>query len=579
MFIFTTILNFAILIISSSFLCISVGQADCFIAFEDDVSSVELPRKFTYPFYYEPHELSLRAAEQLQRFIRQQDWNQDFLGDEPSTSGIMFGVLVVKDPQGKLGFLVAFSGKLADSNHHKPFVPPVFDILAQDGFFRQEEKKIEQLTAEIEARKNAPELRLKREDYQRHLDQSERELTEARAKIKEGKKARKLRRKEAEGKLGPQEYEQLEASLVKESKDDQFTYKRLAKHWKEVIEGSKSELDALLDAIQRLKEDRKNLSSQTQARMFDQYRFLNGKGSSRSLLSIFDDGEGWIPPAGAGECAAPKLLQYAYLHDLQPIAMAEFWWGRSPRSEVRKHQQFYPSCRGKCEPILGHMLQGLEVEPNEMLEGLKNDKELDIIYEDEYLLAVNKPAEFLSVPGKEIQDSVYTRVRERYPEADAPLVVHRLDMSTSGIMLVAKSKDVHKLIQQQFEQRTVKKRYVALLEGELTEKGGEINLPLRVDFHDRPRQLVCYDHGKPARTIWELVEVADGRSLVRFYPVTGRTHQLRVHAAHTSGLGIPIVGDDLYGNKDSRLHLHAEQLRFFHPILEKEMTLRAAVPF
>ena len=297
------------------------------------------------------------------------------------------------------------------------------------------------------------------------------------------------------------------------------------------------------------------------------------------MLSIFDHTESKIPPAGAGECAAPKLLQYAYLNKLKPIAMAEFWWGKSPSSEIRKHKQFYPSCRGKCEPILGHMLEGLDVEPNEMLSNLKDEKELDIIFEDEHLVAVNKPAEFLSVPGKEIEDSVYTRVKEKYPDADGPLVVHRLDMSTSGVMLLAKSKDVHKAIQHQFEQRTIKKRYVALLRGELTEKRGEINLPLRVDFHDRPRQLVCHEHGKPARTVWELVETIDGQSLVRFYPITGRTHQLRVHAAHADGLNTPILGDDLYGTKADRLHLHAEQLRFIHPISLEEVTLKVPAPF
>lgn len=554
-----------------------MSHADCFIAFERDVSSIELPSKFTYPFYYEPHELSLLAAEQLQRLIEQQEWNQGF--QEASSLGIMFGVLVVKDQQDRLGFLAAFSGKLADSNHHKPFVPPVYDILAQDGFFRQEEKKIEELTAEIEALENASELHLKKESHEQELEQSESELKAARVKIKQGKKARKERRKEAKERLTATALEQLEATLVMESQDDQFTYKRLAKQWKERVSKSKAELDVLVKRIQGIKDDRKSLSAETQARMFDEYKFLNGKGESRSLLSIFDEATSRIPPSGAGECAAPKLLQYAYLNHLEPVAMAEFWWGNSPRSEVRKHKQFYPSCSGKCEPILGHMLQGLEVEPNEMLEGLNQQKELDIIFIDEYLLAVNKPAEFLSVPGKEIEDSVYNRVKEKYPEADGPLVVHRLDMSTSGIMLMAKSKEIHKLIQHQFEQRTVKKRYVALLEGELKEQRGEINLPLRVDLDDRPRQLVCYDHGKPSRTIWELVEIVDGRSLVRFYPVTGRTHQLRVHAAHALGLNTPIVGDDLYGNKDSRLHLHADQLRFTHPIHEKEVTLKVPAPF
>ncbi len=558
-----------------------MGQVDCFIPFESDVTSIALPTQFTYPFYYEPHELSLLAAEQLQAFIQQQAWNRAFFQDtdEGTTSGIMFGVLVVKDQQDNLGFLAAFSGKLAGSNHHAPFVPPVYDILAEDGFFRQEEKKIEALTARIEALESAPDLQSKRAAYARQVEQCEAELQNARSKIKQGKRARKLQRQEADGQLTSIEYDRLEAALIKESKDDQFAYKRLTKQWKEVLDRSKADLDAHKKQIQDLKDKRKQLSAQTQAKMFEQYQFLNANGASKSLRSIFEEWGDRLPPAGAGECAAPKLLHYAFANDLQPIALAEFWWGPSPPSEVRRHQQFYPACRSKCEPILGHMLKGLNVAPNEMLIGLQDEKELDIIFEDEYLLAVNKPAEFLSVPGKEIEDSVYTRVRKKYPEADGPLVVHRLDMSTSGIMLVAKTKEVHKLIQHQFEKRTVKKRYEALLEGELTENGGEINLPLRVDLNDRPRQLVCYDHGKPARTIWELVEKVDGRSRVRFYPVTGRTHQLRVHAAHVSGLGTPIVGDDLYGSKNSRLHLHAEQLRFVHPIDQNEVTLRVPAPF
>mgnify|MGYP001560809711 CR=1 FL=1 len=556
-------------------------EVDCFIAFESDVSRVELPSKFTFPFYYEPHELSLKATEELQRHIVKQEWNRDFgIGeDEGNAVGIMFGVLVVKNHEGHLGYLAAFSGKLAGSNHHDRFVPPVYDILTHDGFFRQEEKHIERLTAEIELLEEAPELWKRRDEFESQSKQSESELTEARNKIKVGKRDRKNQRETAKAELAPEAYGQLEAALVKESLDDQFDFKRLAKKWRSDLSKSKEDLDALLNAIRDLKKERKYSSASTQANMFNHYQFLNQSGESKSLLSIFDHTESKIPPAGAGECAAPKLLQYAYLNKLKPIAMAEFWWGKSPSSEIRKHKQFYPSCRGKCEPILGHMLEGLDVEPNEMLSNLKDEKELDIIFEDEHLVAVNKPAEFLSVPGKEIEDSVYTRVKEKYPDADGPLVVHRLDMSTSGVMLLAKSKDVHKAIQHQFEQRTIKKRYVALLRGELTEKRGEINLPLRVDFHDRPRQLVCHEHGKPARTVWELVETIDGQSLVRFYPITGRTHQLRVHAAHADGLNTPILGDDLYGTKADRLHLHAEQLRFIHPATQEEVTLKVPAPF
>jgi len=259
--------------------------------------------------------------------------------------------------------------------------------------------------------------------------------------------------------------------------------------------------------------------------------------------------------------------------------MAEFWWGASPKSDVRKHGQFYPACRGKCEPILGHMLKGLEVDPNPMLDNPAEGKELEILFEDEFMMAVNKPAEFLSVPGKIIKDSVYSRIRVRNPEATGPLIVHRLDMSTSGILLVAKSKEVHKQLQHQFENRTIKKRYVALLDGTLTVNSGEIDLPLRVDLDDRPRQLVCYEHGKPSKTYWELIETKNGQSKVYFYPLTGRTHQLRVHAAHQLGLNTPIVGDDLYGTIKDRLHLHAERIEFVHPQTKENMVIAAKVEF
>jgi len=306
---------------------------------------------------------------------------------------------------------------------------------------------------------------------------------------------------------------------------------------------------------------------------------LNYKGKTKDLLDIFKDTLLLRPPAGAGECAAPKLFQYAYENELKPIAMAEFWWGASPKSEVRQHKRFYPSCRGKCEPILGHMMQGLEVAPNPM-EAVPNfDEELEIIYEDDYLLLVNKPHEFLSVPGRIIKDSVQTRMKTYLPKAKGPLLVHRLDMSTSGLLLVAKTEKIHKCLQKQFIKRTIKKRYVALLEGVLEQERGEIELPLCLDYNNRPQQMVCYHNGKPARTKYEVISVKNGRTRIYFYPVTGRTHQLRVHAAHVKGLHIPIVGDDLYGKKADRLYLHAEQLIFEHPETREMMEFVCEAPF
>ncbi|WP_367890038.1 RluA family pseudouridine synthase [Polaribacter batillariae] len=259
--------------------------------------------------------------------------------------------------------------------------------------------------------------------------------------------------------------------------------------------------------------------------------------------------------------------------------MAEFWWGISPNSAIRKHKNFYPACQSRCKPILKHMLAGIKMDENPFTKEIFIDKKLEIIFEDEVLIVVNKPAEFLSVPGKEISDSVYSRIKAKYPEAKGPLIVHRLDMSTSGILLLTKTKEAHKILQSQFINRTVKKRYVALLDGNLLANKGKIKLPLRVDLDDRPKQLVCYEHGKNAETLWEVIERKDNKTRVYFYPITGRTHQLRVHAAHKNGLNLPIVGDDLYGKKQNRLHLHAEFIEFLHPNTNEKMSFRMAPDF
>jgi len=554
----------------------------CFIPFEADVSDISLPHRFTFPFYYHPHELCVIAANELQQRISNQKWDHNFGLDQGQSGmviGKMFGVLVVKNKDGQLGYLAGFSGKIADENHHEGFVPPVYDILKKDGFFREEEQRINALNAEIERLEGDPNLQDLRSKLATFQDEIASSLAQFRQDIKQGKRERKQQRGAAKTRLSQEEWERLDVQLAKESVHHQLAYKRLARFYREQWDESQKALDSMLQKIDALKDERRTRSGLLQKRLFDEYRFLNANGEWRSLLSIFHYTDQSTPPAGAGECAAPKLLQYAFLHQLEPIAMAEFWWGASPKSDVRKHGQFYPACRGKCEPILGHMLKGLEVDPNPMLDNPAEGKELEILFEDEFMMAVNKPAEFLSVPGKIIKDSVYSRIRVRNPEATGPLIVHRLDMSTSGILLVAKSKEVHKQLQHQFENRTIKKRYVALLDGTLTVNSGEIDLPLRVDLDDRPRQLVCYEHGKPSKTYWELIETKNGQSKVYFYPLTGRTHQLRVHAAHQLGLNTPIVGDDLYGTIKDRLHLHAERIEFVHPQTKENMVIAAKVEF
>lgn len=553
-----------------------------FISFHSDVSQVLRPEKFTFPFYYEPHELARIAMQQLQEYLTiQTDWVHNFGLDSDQDGlviGKMFGVLVVEDQNANLGFLAAFSGKLADSNDHAYFVPPVFDLLDSTGFFKKEEVIINDVTIELNAlEKDAAYLNSKTELEQATTAYQE-ALQKYKKEIKEAKSRRKQLREDSVN-LEQSELETLLEELRKESIREQYFLKDFTDKNKKKIAALTKVVEQFENRLNELREKRRNMSNTLQKEIFDSYYFLNIKKEPRSLQSIFQDTIDHKPPAGAGECAAPKLLQFAFENDLKPVCLGEFWWGASPKSEVRVHKQFYPACRGKCEPILGHMLEGVETDANPMLQNPAENKDLEIVFEDEHLLIVNKPAEFLSVPGKNISDSVYTRMLERYPHATGPLIVHRLDMSTSGLLVLAKDKNVHKHLQKQFIKRNVQKRYVALLDGIVKEDSGTIDLPLRVDLDDRPRQLVCYEHGKRAVTKWEVVERRNNQTLIYFYPITGRTHQLRVHAAHILGLNAPIIGDDLYGTRESRLHLHAQFLQFTHPVTKEALKIKVEAEF
>jgi tRNA pseudouridine32 synthase/23S rRNA pseudouridine746 synthase len=543
-----------------------------FTPFLSDVSTIELPEHFTYPFYYSPHPLSLVACRELQNYLKNQtDFSHNFGFDENDKSlqiGKMFGVLVVKNLAGELGYLAAFSGKLADENHHKRFVPPVFDLLENGNFFRVGEVEVNNITLQIQALENDAnylQLKINLEEAKANLVA---EITAKKQALKASKKLRDEKRSAAKSALN--DAEQLQ--LIEELKTESIREQLAAKDFIREISLNYAELDAefqkLEQVILKLKEERALKSSLLQKEIFEKYTFLNQALKEKSLLAIFSATVFQTPPAGAGECAAPKLLQYAFLHQLQPICMAEFWWGKSPNSEVRLHEQFYPACRGKCEPILAHMLEGISLEKNPMLEQA-TVKKIPIIYEDDYLLLVNKPPDFLSVPGKELKDSVYERIRLQYPTASGPLLVHRLDMSTSGLLLIAKSEEIYKHLQSQFIRRVVKKSYIALLDGIVNETEGAISLPLRVDLEDRPKQLVCYEHGKNAFTKYKVLAYENGKTRIQFFPITGRTHQLRVHAAHQLGLNCPIVGDDLYGTKGERLCLHAQWIQFKHPITKE----------
>lgn len=526
------------------------------------------PERFTYPFYYRPHPLALAAARDLQRHLLdgEREWQYDF-GLERTTTGSrgkMFGVLVVGRPDGTLAYLAAYSGKLAESNHLPGFVPPVFDLLDTEGFYKIGEAEIDRLTQQIQELERSPQLAEARSAYTRVQREAEDRIAHERTLVKEGKRQRKATRSQAEG-TSPTALAELERRLSAESIRQSYGLKDLTRALRHRVELARQALQRQQDELTALKDRRSQMSNELQQRIFTQYTFLNREGERRDLGSIFRATVFGVPPAGAGECAAPKLLQFAYLNRLRPICLAEFWWGQSPASAVRRHRHYYPACRGKCEPILGHMLGGLTVDPNPMLQNPAVGKALTTVYEDDHLMVIDKPADFLSVPGKRIEDSVWLRIKQRYPTATGPLIVHRLDMSTSGLMMVSKTKEAHKLLQRQFFQRTVRKRYLALVEGVVSGERGTIDLPLRGDLEDRPRQIVCTTHGKNARSHWEVVHRQAGRTLLYLWPVTGRTHQLRVHCAHPDGLDAPIVGDDLYGQPAERLYLHAERLTFNHP--------------
>ncbi len=554
----------------------------CFTPFETDISSILLPQSFTFPFYYEPHELSVLASEQLHVELAQiTNWNHDFGITESNQvdSGKMFGVLVVQKPNGEIGFLKGFSGKLANTPKPKGYVPHIYDLLPGNNFFEVGMQKINAITARIQEIEKHPEFESKQLDLEELKNRAQLDLDSERGRIKEDKALRLAIRKSKMETLSKSDFELLKSELDIESVQKKFYLKHLNLHWEEKIALATQEVNTFYQEYKDLKKARKQGSIGLQQQIFEHYQFLNANGESLDLMQIFERLGIHLPPAGAGDCAAPKLLQYAFKLGYKPLCMAEFWWGQSPKSEIKKHKNYYPACTGKCQPILGHMLQGLTVDANPMQMQPESSIQVETIYEDDFLVVINKPSGLLSVPGKAVTDSVATRLKSQFPNATGPLIVHRLDMPTSGIMLISKSLGIHKSLQQQFMKRTIKKRYEAILEGELTRKEGTIDLPLRVDLDNRPYQLVCFEHGKSARTHFEVISAFENRTRVYFYPITGRTHQLRMHAAHKDGLNLPIVGDSLYGTKADRLHLHAGYIQFMHPVTKKEITFEVDAPF
>lgn len=546
--------------------------------FQSDVSQIPLPTRFTFPFYYDPHPLAIIAVNELKDYLSTQtDFEHEF-GIRGAGVGKMFGVLVVKDETGNLGYIKAFSGMMSGSTIVKGFAPPLYDMMDTETYFHKETKNLEEITRKINLLEENPEIGNCRKAYETIKSDYAQKLEAQRKKLKLEKKQRKTIRSQALQDTS-KDIEILKLKHHQESLNAKFLLTSYTEYIDQKVAKAYEKYHSLIEEIEDLKRQRKQRSIALQQWLFEKYNFLNIKGESKNIIDIFKTKIIETPPSGAGDCAAPKLLQYAFKNNLTPICMAEFWWGKPHSSQIRKHGNFYPACRGKCEPILGHMLTGLDMDPNPLLSNPALGKKLQTIYEDEYLIVINKPSEFLSVPGKNITDSVQERMKAKYPNATGPMIVHRLDMSTSGLILIGKNEAIYKKLQKQFIKRTIEKRYVAVLDGIVTTDEGYIDLPLRLDIENRPFQIVCHEFGKSARTRYEVIERKAGKTKIYFYPITGRTHQLRVHAAHPQGLNAPIIGDDLYGVKDSRLHLHAESITFTHPATQQTIKLKAEAEF
>ena len=568
----------------------------CTMKFHPVVSEHSLPVRFNNPFDYEPDALCRAAVKQLQANL-------------PITpiEGKMYGVLIV-ERNGEIGYLQAYSGQIADEG--EDFVPAVFDYLQSDGYFKIHEAEITQLNQQITQLKASTAYQQALNSLKMIQQKAEKDIEEARKVMQGAKFLRDKRRKEA----FISEAERNE--MTRQSQFLKAELQRKKKAYAEQITAAQTIVNGYQKQITAWKRERKMKSDHLQRWLFSQFSLLNARREHKNLLDIFRDyylknspartkaahitsvntterttkenlAASLLPPSGAGECCEPKLLQYAFLHGYKPISMAMFWWGPSPKTEIRQHGNYYPACNGKCKPILEWMLDGIDVDYKDCNRTdyeteLALSERLKIRYEDDYLAVVVKPSGLLSVPGKGCQPSVYSILKERWKGKSDVFMVHRLDMDTSGLLVVARNTEVYKALQAQFIGRSVKKKYVALLPLSVLEKQlpaeGRIELPLSPDPDDRPRQRVDRTNGKPATTEYRFIgKTTYGKEAleavkIELYPLTGRTHQLRIHCAHPDGLGSPIIGDNLYGQRAERLWLHAEHLEFTHPITQKRMT-------
>ncbi len=550
-------------------------------------TDIQPPHQFTFPFCYEPHPLCRLAAAEVEHHIVESGvWQGE------TSCGKMFGVLVVREErrvkseesdgsEGALGFIAAYSGLLAGRNDWAYFVPPVFDAQQPDGHFKVTERSISDINKEIDGIRRSADYQSAKNREEELRQSADEQIAAMKQHIASAKAERDRRRSDAQAGL-VHISEAEAAAMTRESQTLKADLRRLKQRLDMELSAAHALTFQYDERIAALRQRRRSMSDELQRWLFEQYRMLNARGEERNLIDIFSATTHGIPPAGAGDCCAPKLLQYAYSHGLQPVCMAEFWWGESPRQEIRHHLSYYPACRSKCLPILTHMLQGLDVEPNPLMAAAT--ERLKIVYEDDAICVVDKPAGMLSVPGKDNVESVESIMRQRWHQYDGnPIMVHRLDRDTSGLMVVARTLEAYHSLQQQFACRTAAKRYEAVLDGVPALQQGTISLPLMPDITDRPRQRVDMEHGKPSVTTYRVVSTQNHRTLVWLFPHTGRTHQLRVHCAHPLGLATPILGDPLYGRGTAapRMYLNAAELEITHPVTGRRMQWESesAFPF
>lgn len=526
-------------------------------------TTAKVPDQLLYPMYYHPNDIAMDAVKDFWKYLEANPNIHDFFSETRSgeSGGKMLGVLVVQNTNGELFYLRGYSGKLGGKTELNGFVPQIYNYESDKSFFLPRTKDIVEITNQIIELEESYIKPLSEE-----LDYTSKSLLNQLDKLRCLNKQNKSKRKELRSTASPEEIMNLNNESAKERRE----FKDFKRQVESTIQEIKDKLKTFKEEYILLKVRRKQMSKDLQNQLFKEVIIENVLGERQNVYSLFKE----TPPSAAGECAAPKLFQYAINNNLKPIALAEFWWGANNKSEVRKHKHFYPACKSKCSFILPFMLKGLNVQKNPLLEEIVF--EINVLYEDEFIMAINKPAGLLSVRGNTELYSVQEWLVENR-KIKGPGLVHRLDMATSGILLVGKTKYMHELLQKQFQNKTIKKEYTAILDGVLNTETGTIELPLRPDFEDRPRQMVCYDMGKYSKTEFKVLEQKNNKTLINFYPVTGRTHQLRVHSAHQNGLNISILGDKLYGRPDERMFLHASKIEFLHPNSKEKMMIESKI--